>query len=78
VEVNVPASVTVEVNPTKLTFKALEEVLNYSVTIKSANGQALTGPVEGEMKWVSGKYVVRSPILVTTGALPPSPATRKP
>jgi subtilisin family serine protease len=78
VEVNVPASVTVEVNPTKLTFKALEEVLNYSVTIKSANGQALTGPVEGEMKWVSGKYVVRSPILVTTGALPPAPATRKP
>jgi len=78
VEVNVPESVTVEVNPTKLTFKALEEVLNYSVTIKSANGRALTGPVEGEIKWVSGKYVVRSPILVTTGALPSAAATRKP
>lgn len=78
VEVNVPASVKVEVNPTRLTFKALEEVLNYSVTIKSADGRALTGPVEGESKWVSGKYVVRSPILVTTGFVPPKPTPRNP
>uniref|UniRef100_A0A804RLL6 Subtilisin-like protease SBT1.2 n=1 Tax=Zea mays TaxID=4577 RepID=A0A804RLL6_MAIZE len=78
VEVNVPASVTVEVNPPKLTFKALEEVLNYSVTIKSANGQALTGPVEGELKWLSGKYVVRSPILVTNESGPSPAETRKP
>ncbi|WVZ86688.1 hypothetical protein U9M48_033437 [Paspalum notatum var. saurae] len=78
VEVDVPASVKVEVNPTKLTFKELDEVLNYSVTIKSANDQAPTGPVEGQLKWVSGRYVVRSPILVTTGAGKDAPATRQP
>jgi len=69
VEVEVPASVKVEVNPPKLTFKAVDEVLNYSVTIKSADGRAPASPVEGQLKWVCGKqYVVRSPLLVVAGA----------
>ncbi|XP_062186019.1 subtilisin-like protease 1 [Phragmites australis] len=65
VEVDVPASVKVEVNPPKLTFKALDEILNYVVTVKSTSGRAPAGTIEGQLKWVSGKYVVRSPILVT-------------
>ncbi|KAF0891266.1 hypothetical protein E2562_009443 [Oryza meyeriana var. granulata] len=67
VEVNVPASATVEVKPPKLTFKALNEVLNYTVAVKSASGQAPASTIEGQLKWVSGKYVVRSPILICPG-----------
>ncbi|KAK3144007.1 hypothetical protein QOZ80_4AG0307700 [Eleusine coracana subsp. coracana] len=76
VEVDVPATATVEVNPTKLTFKALDEVLNYAVTIKSASGKVPTGPIEGQLKWVSGNYVVRSPILILPGG--PKATTPKP
>ncbi|XP_062227440.1 subtilisin-like protease 1 [Phragmites australis] len=78
VEVDVPASVKVEVNPTKLTFKTLDEVLNYAVTVKSESGRAPAGTVEGQLKWVSGKYVVRSPILITPGTGRAAPATHKP
>ncbi|KAL6651187.1 hypothetical protein ACP70R_010112 [Stipagrostis hirtigluma subsp. patula] len=77
VEVDVPATVKVEVNPTKLTFKALEEVQKYAVTIKSADGKMPTGIVEGQLRWVSGKYVVRSPILVLpAGKAPPRAAAK--
>ncbi|KAL5214620.1 hypothetical protein ABZP36_003772 [Zizania latifolia] len=69
VEVNVPASVTVEVKPPTLTFKALEEVLSYTITIKSTSGQpSSASTIEGQLKWVSGNYVVRSPILICPGA----------
>ncbi|KAL5215439.1 hypothetical protein ABZP36_006840 [Zizania latifolia] len=69
VEVNVPASVMVEVKPPTLTFMALEEVLNYTITVKSASGQpSPASTIEGQLKWVSGNYVVRSPILICPGA----------
>ncbi|KAG8083093.1 hypothetical protein GUJ93_ZPchr0014g47543 [Zizania palustris] len=70
VEVDVPASVTVEVKPPTLTFNALDEVLNYTITVKSASGQPSLGvsTIEGQLKWVSGNYVVRSPILIFPGA----------
>lgn len=67
VEVDVPTSVTVEVKPQKLTFKALEEVQSYTVTVKSASGRAPASTIEGQLKWVSGKYVVRSPIHISPG-----------
>uniref|UniRef100_A0A0E0DGZ5 Subtilisin-like protease n=1 Tax=Oryza meridionalis TaxID=40149 RepID=A0A0E0DGZ5_9ORYZ len=68
VEVDVPATLAVEVNPAKLEFRALNEVLNYTVTVKTASGKAPASTIEGQLKWVSGKkYVVRSPILVCAG-----------
>jgi hypothetical protein len=66
VEVEVPKSVTVEVLPRKLTFKALEEVLNYTVTVKAA--AVPDAAIEGQLKWVSSKHIVRSPILILPGA----------
>nr|BAK08126.1 predicted protein [Hordeum vulgare subsp. vulgare] len=66
VEVEVPKSVTVEVKPEKLTFKELDEVLNYTVTVKAA--AVPDGVIEGQLKWVSSKHLVRSPILILPGA----------
>uniref|UniRef100_A0ACD5UEF6 Uncharacterized protein n=1 Tax=Avena sativa TaxID=4498 RepID=A0ACD5UEF6_AVESA len=65
VEVEVPKSVTVEVLPEELTFKELEEVLNYTVSVKTAS--VPDGAIEGQLKWVSKKHVVRSPILIIPG-----------
>jgi hypothetical protein len=67
VEVDVPETAIVEVKPPKLTFKALDEVQNYAVNIKSASGRVPDAPIEGQLKWVSGKTVVRSPILILPG-----------
>ncbi|KAL6903840.1 hypothetical protein ACP4OV_004653 [Aristida adscensionis] len=78
-EVDVPATLKVEVNPPKLTFSAPDEVQRYGVNIMTANGEMPTTPVEGQLRWVSGKYVVRSPILVLpAGKAPPAAATRQP
>uniref|UniRef100_J3M0B9 Uncharacterized protein n=1 Tax=Oryza brachyantha TaxID=4533 RepID=J3M0B9_ORYBR len=48
-------------------------------TVKTASGRAPAGTIEGELKWVSGKYVVRSPILVCpgTGRSAATPATER-
>ncbi|KAF7017820.1 hypothetical protein CFC21_031187 [Triticum aestivum] len=64
-EVEVPKSVTVEVTPTKLEFKELDEVLNYTVSVKAA--AVPEGAIEGQLKWVSSKHIVRSPILILPG-----------
>jgi hypothetical protein len=65
VEVEVPKSVTVEVLPPELTFKELDEVLNYTVTVKASS--VPDGAIEGQLKWVSSKHIVRSPILILPG-----------
>ncbi|PNT61635.1 subtilisin-like protease SBT1.8 [Brachypodium distachyon] len=65
VEVDVPKSVTVEVMPTKLMFKEVEEVLNYTVTVKADTVPEST--IEGQLKWVFDKHIVRSPILILPG-----------
>ncbi|KAK1684660.1 hypothetical protein QYE76_045508 [Lolium multiflorum] len=65
VEVEVPKSVTVEVLPPELTFKELDEVLNYTVSVKASS--VPDGAIEGQLKWVSKKHIVRSPILILPG-----------
>ncbi|XP_044318478.1 subtilisin-like protease 4 [Triticum aestivum] len=64
-EVEAPKSVTVEVTPTKLEFKELDEVLNYTVSVKAK--AVPEGAIEGQLKWVSSKHIVRSPILILPG-----------
>ncbi|KQK00675.1 subtilisin-like protease SBT1.8 [Brachypodium distachyon] len=65
--VEAPASLSVTVMPDRLRFKKVNEVQAFTVTIGSSTGGPMEdGVVEGHLKWVSLKHVVRSPILVSS------------
>ncbi|URD89336.1 Peptidase inhibitor I9 [Musa troglodytarum] len=63
VQVNVPKSVSVTVTPHTLTFSKVKEKKSFTVTVK-LNGSSSS--VEGNLKWISDKHVVRSPIVVSS------------
>jgi len=59
VKVDVPKSVTVTVKPETLQFSKVNEKQTFTVSV-TARGSA-----EGNLKWVSGKTVVRSALVIT-------------
>ncbi|EER91799.1 subtilisin-like protease SBT1.7 [Sorghum bicolor] len=69
-KVDVPAgsSLKVQVSPATLVFSEAGEKKTFSVTV---SGQATAGQddvvVQGSLRWVSGKIVVRSPVLAVAG-----------
>ncbi|CAM0944660.1 unnamed protein product [Alopecurus aequalis] len=64
--VEVPASLSVTVTPDRLRFTEVNQVQAFTVTIRSKNGQLKKRITEGQLKWVSRKHVVRSPIVVSS------------
>ena len=63
-KVEAPKSLTVRVSPGTLVFTKTGEKKTFSVTVSSQSGDVL---LEGSLSWVSGKYVVRSPIIAAAG-----------
>ncbi|XP_062217504.1 subtilisin-like protease 4 [Phragmites australis] len=64
-KVEVPRTLSVTVTPDTLRFKKVNQVKAFTVTIRSVGGRMKAGIAEGQLKWVSPKNVVRSPILVS-------------
>ena len=65
-EVVAPPSVAVEVVPPRLEFGSVNQKMDFRVRFRRV-GAAANGTVEGSLRWVSGKYSVRSPIVVLDG-----------
>ncbi|GJM86383.1 hypothetical protein PR202_ga02237 [Eleusine coracana subsp. coracana] len=65
-KVQVPSTLSVTVTPDTLRFRKVNEVRRFTVTIRSVQGRMEKGIAEGQLKWVSGNVVVRSPILVSS------------
>ncbi|CAL9199498.1 unnamed protein product [Musa hybrid cultivar] len=63
VQVNVPKSVSVTVTPQTLKFSEVKEKKSFTVTVKLTGSSS---SVEGNLKWISDKHVVRSPIVVSS------------
>ncbi|CAN6275302.1 unnamed protein product [Urochloa humidicola] len=63
-----PKTVAVEVVPPRLQFAAVNQKLDFTVRFRRV-GNPAKGTVEGSLRWVSGKYSVRSPIVVLDGKL---------
>ncbi|KAJ4801565.1 Subtilisin-like serine protease [Rhynchospora pubera] len=61
----VPKGISIEVVPPILTFKALNETQSFQIIVKRL-GVPVSKVMAGELKWVSPKYSVRSPIIVRT------------
>uniref|UniRef100_A0ACD5Z3T9 Uncharacterized protein n=1 Tax=Avena sativa TaxID=4498 RepID=A0ACD5Z3T9_AVESA len=61
-----PATVSVTVTPNRLSFTEVNQVQTFTVTIASKKGKLKKRITEGQLKWVSLKHVVRSPIIVSS------------
>ncbi|CAN6329245.1 unnamed protein product [Urochloa humidicola] len=62
VDIEMPKEVTASVSPSKLEFTKANEKKTFTVTLTwDANG---TKHAEGNIRWVSDKHVVRSPIVI--------------
>ncbi|KAF0909215.1 hypothetical protein E2562_032375, partial [Oryza meyeriana var. granulata] len=61
-KLEMPKSLTVHVLPEKLVFSSVGEKKGFSVTVSGGGGDGHK-VVEGSLSWVSGKHVVRSPIV---------------
>lgn len=71
-EVVAPPSVAIEVVPPRLQFGAVNQKMDFRVRfsrVGAAPAAATGGMVDGSLRWVSGEYSVRSPILVLDGTL---------
>ncbi|EHA8589712.1 subtilisin-like protease SBT1.1 [Cocos nucifera] len=64
VKVDEPEGVSVKVTPQMLQFSSLNEEKSYTVEL-SADGKPPGKYSEGQLRWISNKHVVRSPISVT-------------
>uniref|UniRef100_A0A0D3FK43 Subtilisin-like protease n=1 Tax=Oryza barthii TaxID=65489 RepID=A0A0D3FK43_9ORYZ len=62
VKLEIPRSLTMRVSPEKLVFSGVGEKKGFSVTVSGGGGGG-GEVVEGSLSWVSGKHVVRSPIV---------------
>jgi len=63
IEVDMPDNIKVSVVPETLEFSKMNEKKSFVVTFKrSREGK---GGAQGQLKWVSDKHAVRSPIVVT-------------
>ncbi|TVU28786.1 hypothetical protein EJB05_20319, partial [Eragrostis curvula] len=65
-KVEVPSTLSVTVTPGTLRFKKVNQVKPFTVTIRSVVGKMKPGIFEGQLQWISGNNVVRSPILVSS------------
>ncbi|XP_008796315.4 subtilisin-like protease [Phoenix dactylifera] len=67
IEVEEPEGVRVDVTPATLQFSQVDEKQSFDLTFSHKGSQQWSAGevVEGQLKWVSGKYLVRSPIAVT-------------
>ena len=65
-KVDAPKSLVVRVVPETLTFSKVGEKKSFSLTVNS-HGVGEEELVEGSLRWVSEKHVVRSPIVASTG-----------
>ncbi|THU55087.1 hypothetical protein C4D60_Mb11t02860 [Musa balbisiana] len=65
VEVEVPETVSVTVRPPSLSFSEVNQKMSFLVTAKWTTAGIPTRNAEGNLKWVSGKRVVRSPVVVS-------------
>ncbi|XP_065029197.1 subtilisin-like protease 4 [Musa acuminata AAA Group] len=65
VEVEVPETVSVTVRPPSLSFSEVNQKMSFLVTAKWTTAGLPTRNAEGNLKWVSGKRVVRSPLVVS-------------
>ncbi|KAJ3705137.1 hypothetical protein LUZ61_008842 [Rhynchospora tenuis] len=59
----VPKGISIEVVPPTLTFKSLNEKQSFKITVKRL-GVPVPKIMAGELKWVSAKHSVRSPIAI--------------
>ncbi|PVH66760.1 hypothetical protein PAHAL_1G339300 [Panicum hallii] len=64
-QVEVPSLLSVTVTPDTLRFTKVNEAKRFTVTIRPAGARKEKGIAEGQLKWVSHKNVVRTPILVS-------------
>ncbi|KAJ3695310.1 hypothetical protein LUZ60_000687 [Juncus effusus] len=64
--INVPKAVSVTVVPNTLQFTSMNETKSFSIIFKST-GETFD-KLFGDLKWVSSKYIVRSPIMIQFGA----------
>ncbi|KAJ8767622.1 hypothetical protein K2173_018180 [Erythroxylum novogranatense] len=65
VKITPPPGVNVTVNPGNIVFSKNSQKATYNVTFSRNNGEQRTQEfAQGNIIWSSGKYVVRSPILV--------------
>ncbi|EER92040.1 hypothetical protein BDA96_01G343300 [Sorghum bicolor] len=61
--VDMPKDVSVTVQPPMLRFTELKEKQSFTVTVRWA-GQPNVAGAEGNLKWVSDDYIVRSPLVI--------------
>jgi subtilisin family serine protease len=66
-EVVAPPNVAVEVVPPTLEFGSVNQKMDFRVRFSRVGAAPNGGTAEGSLRWVSGKYSVRSPILVLDG-----------
>ncbi|KAJ4811821.1 Subtilisin-like protease [Rhynchospora pubera] len=59
--ISVPKGVSMKVVPSTLKFKSLNEKKSFKIVFKGSG----KGHSTGELKWVSSKHVVRSPVLIS-------------
>ncbi|XP_051203184.1 subtilisin-like protease [Lolium perenne] len=67
-KIEVPESLIVSVYPETLVFSKAGQKISYTITV-SSHGNAGEKIMEGSLSWVSGHYVVRSPIVAVAGLL---------
>ncbi|KAH7691075.1 Tripeptidyl-peptidase II protein [Dioscorea alata] len=66
VQVDAPEGVKVDVYPEKIEFSEINETVVYDVYFTSGDSSERIGSVsEGQLRWVSGKHVVKSAITVS-------------
>ncbi|KAL6633810.1 hypothetical protein ACP70R_026481 [Stipagrostis hirtigluma subsp. patula] len=59
--------VDVAVNPSTLQFTHVGQKLGFVVTVRRQAGTPAKAVIEGQLKWVSEKHAVRSPLVVVVG-----------
>ncbi|KAJ0962610.1 hypothetical protein J5N97_027732 [Dioscorea zingiberensis] len=64
VEINMPNKVIVEVVPNVLKFHELNEKQSYQVRINSSSVVVSKKIMQGNLKWISDKYTVTTPIII--------------
>ncbi|XP_064987550.1 subtilisin-like protease 4 [Musa acuminata AAA Group] len=62
VKVDMPKGVSARVTPTTLSFKKVNQKKSFSISFWRSGGRS--GRVSGQLRWVSRKHVVRSPISI--------------
>ncbi|CAD5188711.1 unnamed protein product [Musa acuminata subsp. malaccensis] len=62
VKVDMPKGVSASVTPTTLSFKKVNQKKSFSISFRRSGGRS--GRVSGQLRWVSRKHVVRSPISI--------------